>query len=207
MKQLMVFIMIICLAPLATAAAETEEMPELPEKFTATLMVVNNPVGRSGMERISLVVESWTTDEERGALFAAMSDGGIKQLVKAMQDLDVGYLQIGQSLGWRLRTAATWQTEEGRTVRLTTDRPMHFQEQYQGTQSRDYPVGIIEFVLPPEGKGEGVLLAATKVQVDDQGQIEVKSLPYNTGPQKLTLVEKVVPKKKKKKKKKKSEDE
>ena len=159
------------------------------------------------MTRVTVVIERWTTDEERGALLVALRDEGTKGLVRAMQDLNVGYVQLRNSLGWRIRTAATWQTEEGRKVRVTTDRPMNLQEQYKGTRSKDYPIGIIEFVLPPEDAGEGVLLAATQVQFDDQGRIEVKSLPYNTGPQKLTMVEKVVPKKKKKKKKKKSETE
>jgi hypothetical protein len=201
MKQLLTIATIFLLLPLAPAAEQTEQAAELPERFTATLMVVNSPVGPSGIERISIVIERWTTDEERGALLAALRDGGTDELVKAMQELDAGYVQIGQSLGWRLRTAATWQTDEGRKVRVATDRPVYFREQYRGTRSKDYPIGIIEFLLPPEGKGEGALLAATMVQFDDQGRIEVKSLPNNTGPQKLTLIEKFVPKKKKKKKK------
>jgi hypothetical protein len=201
MKQLLTIATIFLLLPLAPAAAQTDESAALPERFTGTLMVVNTPVGRSGVERVSIVIERWTTDEERGGLFAALRDGGTDELVRAMQKMDIGYVQVGQSLGWRLRTAATWQTEEGRMVRVATDRPVYFQEQYRGTRSKDYPIGIIEFMLPPEGKGEGVLLAATKVQFDDQGRIEVKSLPNNTGPQKLTLMEKFVPKKKKKKKK------
>ena len=60
--------------------------------------------------------------------------------------------------------------------------------------------------LSPEGKGEGTLLAATQVRFDDQGRIEVKSLPHNTGAQTLSMVEKVVPKKKKKKKTKKDSE-
>jgi hypothetical protein len=200
MKKLLILVTIIILAPLATTAAQTEEAAEFPEKFRANLMVTNAPGGMARMTSVSITIEGWTTDEERGALLVALRDGGTDGLVRAMQDLDVGYVQVGNSLGWRLRTAASWQTEEGRKVRVATDRPIHIQEHYRGTRSQDYPIGVIEFLLPPTGEGEGAFLAATRVQFNDQGRIEVESLPTNTGPQKLTLVEKVAPKKKKKKK-------
>jgi len=205
MKQLLILAMIILFAPLATVIAQTEEIAELPERFTANLMATNTPGGMARMMRLSITIERWTTDEERGALLVALRDGGTDGLVKAMRDLDVGYVQIGSSLGWRLRTAATWQTDEGRKVRVVTDRPIHFQEHYRGTRSADYPIGVVEFILPPTGDGTGALLAATQVKFDDQGRIEVKSLPHNTGAQTLSFVQKEVPKKKKKKKKKETE--
>jgi hypothetical protein len=201
MKQLLIITVIALLAPMSPASSPSEEPIELPERFTAMLQMTKSAIGPAGMARVAVVVESWTTDEERGSLLAALEEGGSDGLVKAMQELDVGYVQIGMSLGWRLRTAATWNTVEGRKVRVVTDRPLHFQEQYRGTQSADYPVGVIEFLLPPDGDGEGALLAATKVQFDEQGRIEVTSLPSNIGAQKLTLVQKEVRKKKKKKKK------
>jgi hypothetical protein len=203
MIQRIILVVICFLALIGIAVAQTEEEAELPEKFKANLMVINAPGQISGMEQISITVERWTTDEERNAMFVALRDGGTDVLVKAMQEMDAGYIQIGMSLGWRLRVASTWQTEEGRNVRIATDRPVHIMENYQGTRSRDYPIGLIEFILPPEGKGEGTLLAATQVRFDDQGRIEVKSLPNNTGAQTLSMVQKVMPKKKKTKKKKK----
>jgi hypothetical protein len=54
----------------------------------------------------------------------------------------------------------------------------------------------------PEGKGEGSLFGAVKVQFDEKGRLEVQSLPTNTGPQKLTEIEREAPKPKKAKKKK-----
>jgi hypothetical protein len=192
--------MIVIVSLLLIGIARAQEMPELPERFTANLIVTNAPRGGSGMSYVSIVVERWTTEEERKELLIALRDGGSDGLVEAMNDLDVGYVKIADSLGWRLRSAATWQTDEGRMVRVVTDRPIFFQESNRGTRSRDYPIGLIEFILPPDGPGEGALLAATQVRFDDQGRIEVKSLPNNTGPQQLSMVMKQMPKKKKKKK-------
>jgi hypothetical protein len=82
---------------------------------------------------------------------------------------------------------------------VATDRPIAFGEVWKGTRSMDYPIGVAEFLLPPEGPGEGSLLAATQVSINEDGRLEVKSLPNNTGAHKLTNME---PKKVKKKKKK-----
>jgi hypothetical protein len=201
-KRIAFITLIIFIASLMTGVSRGQEPAELPERFTANLMVLNAPGGMGGMTPVSITIERWSTEEERKALLAALHDGGTDELVKAMEDLDVGYVQIRDSLGWRLRAASTWQTDKGRMVRVVTDRPLHVQENYRGTRSRDYPIGVIELILPPTGEGEGILLAATQVRFDDQGRIEVKSLPNNIGPQQLSMVQKEVMKQKRKKKKK-----
>jgi hypothetical protein len=163
-------------------------------------MIIDAP--RTGIARLRLTVERWTTDEERLTLLKALQDGGTEELVKAMHKLDAGYLQVENNLRWPIRVASRWETDEGRHVRIATNRPIHLGEYgKRGTRTSDYPVGVIEFILPPEGKGEGTLLAATRIEFDEQGRIEVHSLPQNTGPQKVTSVTRETPKKSKKKKK------
>ena len=186
---------------LTTGIVQAEDSAQTPMRFIANMMVTNGPAHATGIERLTITVENWTTDEQRKAMFEALRDNGSEGLLKAMKDFDAGYIQISGSLGWTLRTATMFQTEKGRVYRMTTDRPMHFQENYRGTRSSDYPFGIIEFLLPAEGTGEGSLLAAAQVNFDDQGRLEVKSLPHNTGAQKLTLVRQEEMKKKKKKNK------
>ncbi len=63
--------------------------------------------------------------------------------------------------------------------------------------SLDHPIGVLEFTLPPSGEGEGTLQAGAKMPFNDQGQLEVESLPQNTGPQRHTHVERELPKAKK----------
>jgi len=180
----------------------SDEASSDPEVFTATVMIVNAP--RTGMARLRLTVERWTTDEERAALLKALQDGGTEELVRAMHELEAGYLQVENNLHWPIRVASSWETDEGRRVRIATNRPIHFGEYTKrGTRTSDYPVGVIEFTLPPEGKGEGTLLAATRVDFNEQGRIEVRSLPQNTGAQKLTNVTREKPKKSRSEKKKK----
>lgn len=179
----------------------SDEASSDPEVFTATVMIIDAP--RTGMARLQLTVERWTTDEERDALLKALQDGGTEQLVTAMHKLEAGWLQVENNLRWPIRVASSWETDEGRHVRIATNRPIHMGEYTRrGTRTSDYPVGVIEFTLPPEGEGEGTLLAATRVDFDKQGRIEVRSLPQNTGPQKLSNVKREKPKQSKSEKKK-----
>jgi hypothetical protein len=197
-----VLVLSVLLTAVLPVVAE-EEAETLPVRFSGTIIATGSMV--QGMTRVTVTVEEWSSEEARKELYVALRDGGTPGLVKAMDKLDVGYIQINNSLGYRLRSAASWETEKGRFIRVVTDRPIAFAESWRGTRSQDYPIGVVEFLLPPGGPGEGTLLAASQVDIDEEGRIEVKSLPNNTGPQKLTNIEQVKVKAKKKKKKKKSE--
>ncbi len=178
-------------APLAEekpAAAEQEQAAQpQTEVFTGTLMLVNAP-GMSQMGRIRITVERWTTQEERMKMAEALKSGGTNALVDVMDKMQAGYVQIENNLRWPIRSAATWKTEKGRMVRFATNRPISYEETRRNTRSADYPFGYIQLLLPPEGKGEGVLIAAVQAQFDADGKLEVRSLPNNTGPQKVTNV-------------------
>ena len=165
------------------------------------MLIVNAP--KTGAAQLKLTIERWTTDEERATLLAALREGGNDALASAMHKLDAGHIQVENNLRWPIRVASSWLTEEGRMVRVATNRPIHFGEYWKkrGTRTTDYPIGVIEFTLPADGSGEGALLAATRIGFDEQGRIEIRSLPRNTGPQQLVDVTRATPKKSKKKKK------
>lgn len=180
----------------AAAAGIPSEDPPLPQTFTANLLIVN--ASRSGTARLRMTVDRWSTDEERQQLFLALQEGGTTELVSAMERLTVGYLQVDSNLRWPIRIATTFETSEGRVVRLATNRPISFEESIGRTRSLDYPIGVIQFALPPDGPGEGTLSAATKVRFTEDRKIEITSMPQNTGPQRLTGVRLETPRSKKK---------
>jgi hypothetical protein len=182
-------------ALLAAGVVQAQESLELPATFSANMV---KPDPGSKAARITITVERWSTDAEREGLVKALQDRGTEGLVAAMHGLDVGYVQIRGSLAWRLRSASTWETEEGRFVRLATDRPILVQEKRKGTRSLEYPIGIIEFKLPPEGAGEGTLYEATRAKFNEAGQIELESMQQNTGPRRLLGVKQEKSRKKKK---------
>ena len=199
-SRIAITILIISFVASLSAVSLAQEPAPQAERFTGTVMVLNAPA--TGALYMKITIERWTTDEERKKLAEVLKSGGPDAFADAMEKMEpAGYIQIDNNLRWPIRSAASWKTEKGRMVRFATDRPINIAETQNSTRSRDYPIGVIQLLLPPEGKGEGALLAATQVQFDAEGRLEVKSLPTNMGPQKVINVQsEIVPPKKSKKK-------
>lgn len=189
---------------LTPAAARAQDpapaAEEFPVTYRGTSVTMGGP-GRSQTYRIEVTIERWSTLEERRGFLEALKAGGQNAVLEAMKPVDVGYVQVNNSLGYRLRTAAFADTEKGRTVRVVTDRPISFAENTNAVRSPDYPFGFIEFTLPKDGEaGEGAVIFAAQVEFDEGGNLSVRTLPGTTGPQRLMGVEQQKPKKKKKSK-------
>lgn len=119
---------------------------------------------------VDFSIERWSTDTEReGLLEIIQSESNpTDKLLRALQKLPkVGYIRTPQSLAWDLRYA--WQSpleEGGRRIVMATDRPIGFWEARNQPRSIDYPFTIIEVRLDKDDKGEGKILAGTKIYVD-----------------------------------------
>lgn len=168
------------LAGLATIAQAGEK-----EEFTGRVIGWATP-GSTKTTTFTMVVDKWTTDEERQKLVQVLQEGGSDALLKEMRKMEVGYVRGPQTLRWRLNIASSFQTDEGRVVRLVTERPVSFGEATAATRTRDYEFGVIQFTLDEEGKGEGALIPTAKIYFDKEGKLNIEAL--GTGPQKLTSV-------------------
>ena len=181
-----------------TSAQEASAKSE-PEKYGGIVMVTNAPA--RGVVHFRLTVDRWSTDEERKAYVEAIKAGGSDGLAAAMEKVTVGYIQLDQNLRYPIAYAVKGPTDKGVMIRVATNRPISIKEQNRGFVSKGYPIGVVELLLPPEGPGNGSILGAARVQFNDKGQLEVESLPQNTGPQRVEQVEREVPKPKKEMKK------
>ena len=54
----------------------------------------------------------------------------------------------------------------GRQIVVATDRPVGFREARNQPRTMDYPFTVIEMRLNKEDKGEGKMLAGTKIYID-----------------------------------------
>jgi hypothetical protein len=167
-------------------APVVEPFPAVPIRYIGNVMYMGT--AGSGIIRLRVTVERWTTNDDRKKMVEALKSGGTDAVVSVMEKMNAGYLQLDNNLRWPVRTAAIWKVGADYKLRFATDRPIYWGEVAQSTRSLDYPIGIIELTLPAEGKGEGTLIAATQAGFDDEGRLEVRSLPTNTGPQRVTNV-------------------
>jgi hypothetical protein len=148
-------------------------------------------IGQGGRtETLQIVIERWSTDEERKALIDTLVERGGEALYDAVQKIKprAGYIRTTTSLGWDIQFARETELPSGgRRIVFATDRPMSFYELRNNTRSADYDFMLCEIRLRPDGKGEGKLALATKVSYDrDKRQVELEN--YGTEPVRLTQV-------------------
>lgn len=155
--------------------------------------------GRTNAGTIDIVVERWTTDEERAKLRGVLIEKGSDALLDALQDLKprAGYVRTSQSLGWDVQFAREIPLPEGgRRIILATDRPMSFVERRNQPRSADYEYLLIEARLDKDGKGQGKMAGAAKVTFNKEtNTLEIEN--YGIEPVRLTEITVIEPKQKK----------
>jgi hypothetical protein len=147
-------------------------------------------VGRARPQTLQIVIERWSTDEERKRLLDTLVEKGGEKLVDFVQDLKprAGFIRTTTSLGWDIQYAHQTPTPSGgRTIVFVTDRPISFREARDNTRSSEYEFMVCEIRLGPDGKGEGKLAAGTKITYDrERKQVELEN--YGQQPVRLTQV-------------------
>ena len=165
-----------------TAALAAALLPPRPvstqakERFTGFAINMNSGP-TTGV--VDFTIDRWSTDEERDRLLAIVRENKdpTTPLLTALQKLPpVGRIRTSTSLGWDLHYAREFPQEEGgRRVVLGTDRPIGFVEARNSTRTMDYPFTIVEIHLDKDDKGEGKILAGTKIYVDKNNNLVLEN--------------------------------
>ena len=137
-----------------------------PEAFSAIYANISN-VGQVGAAPINIRITRWTGAGEDEKLMSVLGSKGTEGLVRELQDgKSTGSIGTPQELPYELRYARQYPTEGGgRRIILMTDRPMAFAERLSGGRSRDYPLTWIELRLDANGRGEGSISLAARLQL------------------------------------------
>jgi hypothetical protein len=165
--------------------------PPAPAPLRMTAFAVNlSGIGSARPQTLQIVIERWSTDEERKKLGDTLVEKGGEKLVGAVQDIKprAGFIRTTTSLGWDIQYARTTALPSGgQRIVFATDRPISFRELRESTRSTDYEFMVCEIRLGPDGKGEGKLAGATKVTYDaEKKQLELEN--YGQQPARLTQV-------------------
>jgi hypothetical protein len=137
------------------------------------------------MYDVHIHIEQFSTPVDQKALIDAFAHSGQDGLVQVLENMkpkgNVRFTNGG--LGNDVKYIIELPPEKGRRIRLVTDRNIGVGEQFRGTRSKDYSVGVIDLILPPDGKeGSGRVLPACKLTVDKKTQqieIETYQNPWN----------------------------
>jgi len=147
-------------------------------------------VGRTRATTLDIVIERWSTDDERKLILDTLIERAPEKLLDVVQDIKprAGYIRTSTSLGWHIQFATQGELPGGGTrVVFATDRPMSFFESVNRPRSSQYEYMVGEIRLGRDGKGEGKLATAAKVRYDrKEGQIEIEN--YGIEPVRLSEV-------------------
>jgi hypothetical protein len=127
---------------------------------------------------VNILIEQFSTPDDRQALIDGFARSGQDGLVSVLEDMKPkGRIRFASGgVGNDIKYIMELPSENGRRLRLVTDRNLAFGELYNGTRSRDYNVGAIELVLTPDGKGSGTVLPACRLIADKKTQtIEIET--------------------------------
>jgi hypothetical protein len=155
------------------------------EEFTA-FAIVNNNLG-SGAGTVLIRIDRWSAESERTRLANALLQKGPTALLDELQEQrPVGTIRTPDSLGYDLRYAHQAPGEDGgRRIVVATDRPIGFWEAQNQPRTIDYPFTVIQMQIGRDGKGQGTLSYATKIQARHNA-IELEH--YATSPVMLTEI-------------------
>jgi hypothetical protein len=158
------------------------------ERFTAIATSIAAP-GPTGTGTVEIVVDRWSTDNQRDELVKTVVDRGPEKLLATLQRMPrVGHIRTPNSIGYDLRYARKMPLDEGgEQIVLATDRYIGFWEAASQPRTVDYPFTMIEIRMPPEGVGEGKMTPFTKITYDKKkNQIVLEN--YQTQPVLLTHI-------------------
>jgi hypothetical protein len=184
MTILGVAILILVATAPATLLTSAQEKPK-PEVFQAQAYGTSTQLGKNF--NVTIRIEEYSTAEDQQILLKAFQSAGMEGLSNALSKMSTkGRLAITGTLGYDVSYIRNFRTEDGRKIRLITNRPINFGEQWWDGRSTDYSLSLVELNLSDvKGKSTGTLLPACKFKINKEKEIEVEAFQ---NPWKLTEI-------------------
>ena len=121
-RTLIAGILITVVAAMATIKIGAQDKPKR-ETIQAQAMGQNRAAGKSF--NVTVSIDSYSTADDQKALIDAFTQGGQAALSKTLSKMKSrGRVAVTGTLGYSIAYVRTFPTEDGRKIRLITDRPI-----------------------------------------------------------------------------------
>ncbi|HXZ28713.1 MAG TPA: hypothetical protein VEG08_12035 [Terriglobales bacterium] len=174
-----VLVVLVLLAVSVAASAQGREM------YQATALGQGTQMGQ--LYSVNIIIESYSTEEDRQVLIEAFTQGKNDGLVNAISKMpSKGRIAITGTLGYDIKYVRAFATPTGKKIRIATDRPLRFGELWRDNRSTDYSLSVIELdISDVKGQSGGVLIPAAKLLISKEGELTIEAYQ---NPWKLTNV-------------------
>ncbi|HYW70694.1 MAG TPA: hypothetical protein VE961_06655 [Pyrinomonadaceae bacterium] len=189
MKRSLVALIVLSIAAVsAVAQNKNKKNSDFKEVYTGTLMASNGPMRSTSF---NLSIKDYTSDELAQAYLGMLVEGDQFDLLNKIKDLDLGFMSASGSLGRKLLIVRKHQLADGNTrIVAAFERWQTFGEVRGGYRVSDYPFGVIEITVNPQGKsvGIGTFIAACQVDMKKDkktGKYQLQLENFGTFPNKV----------------------
>jgi hypothetical protein len=188
MPRLRYFVVAVLLVFFAASKSVAQDAPApVPAQYSAVAF------GQAGAAAgksfgLTIYVDGISPDGDVDELIGTLKQKGQDGLVSAMEKMkDLGRVAPTGSVGTGMRVVLVRPNPDGgQHIVLATNRPITFAELYNGTRSRDYPIGIVVLDVDKDGKGTGSFAPLCKVRFNKKKQLEIEH--YSQKPFRLANV-------------------
>jgi hypothetical protein len=182
-----VFAVAIALSVTCTALAQDKKKSsDFKEVYTGTLMATNGPMRTTSF---NLSIKEYTPDDVAQGYLGMLVEGDQFDLLKKIDDLNLGFMSAHGSLGRRLLIVRKHELADGKTrIVAAFERWQTFGEVRGGYRVSDYPFGVIEIIIDAKGKGSGTFIAACAVDMKKDkktGKYKLELENFGTWPNKV----------------------
>jgi hypothetical protein len=144
------------------------------ETIEAAAMGTGTQLGQN--VEIRLIINDYSTMEERQVLVDAFTKGQNQGLVTALQKMRaVGRISLTGTVGYDVSFIRMIPTPTGRKLRFITNRQIRFGEAWTDSQSMSFDLsgGEIDINDSDKSKSTGVLYPRAQLVIDKQGQLQI----------------------------------
>jgi hypothetical protein len=145
------------------AAIAAGAAAEHPDQFTGNMV---NTLGVRFNQPFVLSVDRYAGAAEVQRLTGTLAAKGQYSLRDELwRQPSAGYLSVGGRLGYPVAAVLSQETPTGHTLHVVLNRPLSGREVQYFARSSKYPFTVLEINVDNNGRGEGSLLAAARMQM------------------------------------------
>ena len=149
--------------------AQERAAAPIPKRWSGRILVPKTDLAPEAYSRFELQIFAVTDEKERLTLQETLRTGGQGALRNAMFALEPkGWISIGNSRATSIGVIRVLDRPEGgRIVRVYSDYPLRLLDQSDPAGSALHPFGFMELTVDAKGVGEGKLVAAASLAIED----------------------------------------
>lgn len=145
------------------------------ETIDATARGTSTQMGQMGP--VKLIINNFSTPEDRQVLVDAFTKGQNQGLVRALEKMkSAGQLQVPSTgrVGYPVAYVVSIPTDTGRKIRFVTNRRIAFGEAAANTRSQAFNLTAGEIIINDQDpkQSSGQLFPATQLIINNEGQLQ-----------------------------------